>query len=108
MGLIVFNELKLEDFFEACVDRILRASITPIAHYGFMIFVIAHSHYNHYRGTKGGTIPRVHVFKGLDFCTQLDIFFLVVNFLGFCLKEVPNLFCSQECSCNSIDYVISV
>jgi hypothetical protein len=32
LGLIVFNELKLEDFFEACVDRILRVFITLIAH----------------------------------------------------------------------------
>ncbi len=33
MGLIVFNELKLEDFFEACVDKILRLFITPIAQF---------------------------------------------------------------------------
>jgi hypothetical protein len=33
MGLIVFNELKLEDFFEACVEKILRVFITPIAQF---------------------------------------------------------------------------
>jgi hypothetical protein len=33
MGLIVFNELKLEDFSEACVDRILRASISLITQF---------------------------------------------------------------------------
>jgi hypothetical protein len=33
MGLIVFNELKLEDFFEAFVDKILKASITPIVQF---------------------------------------------------------------------------
>jgi hypothetical protein len=33
MGLIVFNELKLEDFFEAYVDSILRALITPIVQF---------------------------------------------------------------------------
>jgi len=31
MGSIMLNELKLEIFFETCVDKILRASITPLA-----------------------------------------------------------------------------
>ncbi len=31
MGLIVFNKLKLDKIFETCVDKILRASITPFA-----------------------------------------------------------------------------
>ncbi len=33
MGLIVFNKLKLDNFFETCVERILRASITPFARF---------------------------------------------------------------------------
>jgi len=33
MGLIIFNELKIEKKIGACVDRILKTSITPFAHF---------------------------------------------------------------------------
>jgi hypothetical protein len=33
MGLIVFNKLKLDNFFKTCVDKILRASIMPFAQF---------------------------------------------------------------------------
>jgi hypothetical protein len=34
MGLIMFNELKLEKKFKACVNKILKAYITPFVRFG--------------------------------------------------------------------------
>jgi hypothetical protein len=110
MGLIVFNQLKLKNFFGGCVDKILRASITPYVRF-WINSLRVHDIYNclstlqdnHHRGTKGGSIQGVFLIKGLNFCTQLNIF-LVVCFLGFCLKDVPNFSCFQKWSCNWVNY----
>ncbi len=92
------------------MDKILKASITPYVRF-WISSLRVHEIYNclstlqvnHHRGAKGGSVQGVFVFKGLNFCTQLKKI-LVVSFFGFYLKDVPNLSCSQECSCNSINH----